>query len=85
MIFSPSLRTTAVLYFKKSPMRPRPSKLGVQMVGRQFIRFIIAADDGTHWTGGGWSQHRSEAMLYAHVGVVQTDLRILKRNRRKSQ
>jgi hypothetical protein len=61
----------------------KPPKLGVHLVGKHFIRFIISAEDGTYWTGGGWSPHRGKSLLYAHIEVVQADLHRIKRSRRK--
>ena len=66
-------------------MKPKLPKIGVQITGRQFLRFILAADDGTYWTGTEWSPNRREALLYSHIEFVRADLRTLKRNRRKPQ
>lgn len=63
--------------------RPRLPRLGVQITGRQFLRFILAREDGTYWTGSGWSDNRSHALLYFHIELIREDLRKLKRNRRK--
>jgi len=65
--------------------RPRSPKIGIQLVGRQFLRFVISADDGTYWTGSEWSANRRDALLYYHIELVRSDLRKLKRNRRKPQ
>ncbi len=64
-------------------MKPRLPKLGVHLIGKHFVRFIIAAEDKTYWTGRGWSSDRAKALLYAHIDVVQADLRRIKQNRRK--
>ena len=63
----------------------KPPKLGVQIVGHRFIRFIIGCNDGTYWTGTEWTPQRHKALLYAHLDVVRTDFRKLKRNRRNPQ
>jgi len=66
-------------------MKPRLPKLGLQLVGTRFLRFIIGRDDGTFWNGREWIPQRSKAMLYAHLNIVRDDILMLKRNRRKSQ
>lgn len=65
-------------------MTPRSPQIGVQIVGRRFIRFVIGDDQGQYWTGGGWSPDRSHALLYADLDLVRADLKKLKKNRRKS-
>jgi hypothetical protein len=66
--------------------RPRLPKLGVQLVGKHFLRFIIANDLQEYYTDSSeWSPNRRDALLYAHIELVRFDLRRLKRNRRKPQ
>jgi len=66
-------------------MRQRLPQLGVQLVGKHFLRFIIANDLQEYFTGTEWSRNRREALLYAHIELVRSDLRKLKRNRRNPQ
>jgi hypothetical protein len=58
-------------------------EINVQMFGRRWLRFILAKDDGTYWTGQGWTPHRRRALLYYHLRVVQKDRRrLIARQRR---
>ncbi len=61
--------------------RKRP-QIGVQIVGTRFLRFAIADDRQQVWTGSGWSDRRSDALLYAQTEVVRQDVRLLKRRLR---
>jgi hypothetical protein len=56
-------------------------KIGVQIVGTRFLRFVIADDRGRVWTGEGWSDRRADARLYAHVEAVRQEVKALKRLR----
>ena len=63
----------------------RPSQIGVQIVGTRWLRFIIANERQQVWTGEGWSDRRSDALLYAHVDVVRADVKNLKRQLRQAE
>jgi Ethanolamine utilization protein EutJ (predicted chaperonin) len=63
--------------------RERP-KIGVQIAGTRFLRFVIANDQQQVWTGLEWSDRRGDALLYAHVEVVRQDVKILKRRLREA-
>jgi hypothetical protein len=71
-----------VFLYVESIMPPRLPKLGVQIVGRQFLRFLIANDRQEYWTGADWSPDRAKALIYAHLHLIRSDLRKLKRNRK---
>ncbi len=57
--------------------RKRP-QIGVQIANARWLRFIIANERQQVWTGRGWSDRRSDAMLYALVKAVRRDVRKLK-------
>ena len=63
----------------------RPLQIGVQIVGTRWLRFIIANQRQQVWTGKGWSNRRSDALLYAHVEVVRADFKNLKRQLRQAE
>jgi len=63
----------------------RPSQFGVQIVGKRWLRFIIAKQRQQVWTGNGWSDSRSDALLYAHVDVIRADFKNLKRQLRQAE
>jgi hypothetical protein len=63
----------------------RPFQIGVQIVGTRWLRFIIANQRQQVWTGNGWSDRRSDALLYAHVDVVRADVKNLKRQLRQAE
>lgn len=65
-------------------MRHKRTKIGVQIVGTRWLRFIIANERQQVWTGEGWSDCRSDALLYSHVEVVRTDVKNLKRQVREA-
>ena len=57
---------------------PRPfSEINVQMFGRRFLRFVLARDDQTYWTGHDWTPHRRQALLYFHLKLAQRERRKL--------
>jgi hypothetical protein len=60
-------------------------KIGVQIVGTRWLRFIIANGRQQVWTGNGWSDHRNDALVYAHVEVVRQDVATLKRQLREAE
>jgi ABC-type uncharacterized transport system YnjBCD ATPase subunit len=60
-------------------MRHQRPHIGIQIANARFLRFFITTGKGEVWTGKGWSGCRKDALLYAHVGVVQQDARELKR------
>ncbi len=60
-------------------------KIGVQIVGTRWLRFIIANQRQQVWTGEEWSNRRSDALLYAHVDMVRADVKNLKRQPRQAE
>jgi len=64
-------------------MPTRRPKIGVQMCGVHFPRFIIANDHQQYWNGEEWISNRGQALLYADIDTVREDLKQLKRRRRK--
>ena len=67
------------------PHKRPSSQIGVQIVGTRWLRFIIANQRQQVWTGKGWSERRSDALLYAHVDVVRNDVKNLKRQLRQAE
>ena len=65
-------------------MPHKRTKIGVQIVGTRWLRFIIANERQRVWTGERWSDRRSDALLYAHVEVVRADVKNLKRQLREA-
>jgi len=60
-------------------------KIVVQIVATRWLRFIIANQCRQVWTGEGWSDLHSDALLYAHVDVVRADVKNLKRQCRQAE
>jgi len=60
-------------------------KIGVQIVGTRWLRFIIANEWQQVWAGDRWSDSRSDALLYAHVEAVRADVKNLKRQLRQAE
>ena len=65
-------------------MRPRRPKIGVQIIGTRWMRFIIANDRGEVWNGLFWSERRGDALLYAHIELIRRDVNDLKRRLRNA-
>jgi hypothetical protein len=47
--------------------------LRVRQVGDQFPRYIVACENGTFWTGSGWSPKVKDALKYASLPVIRDD------------
>jgi hypothetical protein len=48
-------------------------KLTVEMIGDRFPRYILACENRTYWTGGGWSPKKAAALKYASLRVIRDD------------
>jgi hypothetical protein len=66
-------------------MPRKPPHINVQIAGTRFVRLVITNDRQQVWMGNGWSDRRSDALLYAHVAVVRQDIRMLKRRLRETE
>ena len=66
-------------------MPHKRTKIGVQIVGTRWLRFIVANERQQVWTGNGWSDRRSDALLYAQIKVVRHDVANLKRQLREAE
>lgn len=53
------------------------SKIGVQLFGKYYLRFILANDRQEYWDGRGWTPHRRKALLYYDLDLVRRDRRKL--------
>jgi hypothetical protein len=58
-------------------------EIGVQILTSQFPRFVIARSDQRYWNGDAWISDRRRALVYAHLHLVRSDLKILKRQMRR--
>ncbi len=54
-------------------MPRKPPEINVQLIGRHWLRFILARSDQMYWNGHGWTPFRRCAFLYAHLDLVRRD------------
>jgi hypothetical protein len=53
-------------------------KIGIQIVGTRFPRFVIVNNRKQFWGGGDWTTDLRKALLYAHAWRVQRDVEELR-------
>ena len=58
-------------------MSRKSFKIGVQLVGHTYVRYILARSDRQYWDGDDWTPHRNRALLYYHLDLIQQDRRRL--------
>ena len=73
---------------RDAKLPPYSTKIGVQIVGHTFLRYILARSDRQYWTGADWTPRRHRALLYYDLDLIQKDRRTLlaqERRRRKER
>ncbi len=55
-------------------MSRKPLKIGIQIVGEQFPRFVIVNNRRQFWGGSNWTAEFRKAVLFAHAWLVQSDV-----------